>query len=251
MLEPGTKVIITDTKGHHFKKGTICEILGIYANGYYGLSGPYTYNRREITLTQSVNEKSFKIIKNEKDMVTKLDVLYAANQLCIANNTVTTLEIKNFLRKKFPNKRCTQDFVSKTMIDYANEGRFTFNDNGTYRVYSSKLSGTVQAGSAITVSNSQTSKTNKNMNTKRISRTTAINLMRNSKGQFFTVEFQKQDGTLRTLNGQYMKDQKLNSSYVLVKESGKLKTGSNPIRNVNPDTLKVLKIGGETYRIRK
>ena len=30
---------------------------------------------------------------------------------------------------------------------------------------------------------------------------------------------------------------KLNSSYVLVKESGKLKTGSNPIRNVNPDTV--------------
>ena len=46
-------------------------------------------------------------------MVTKLDVLYVANQLCIANNTVTTLEIKNFLRKKFPTKDVLKTLFQK------------------------------------------------------------------------------------------------------------------------------------------
>ena len=84
-----------------------------------------------------------------------------------------------------------------------------------------------------------------------ITRTKALEKMKNNKGHFFTVEFIKEDGSLRKLNGQYIKDQTQSPlGYVLVKEASKLKAGVNPIRNVNLQTLKSLKIGGTLHPVK-
>lgn len=87
--------------------------------------------------------------------------------------------------------------------------------------------------------------------TKTISRTAALRLMMNAKGQFFTVVFTKKDGSDRTINCQYLKDQKeLQIGYVKVKDLAKMKTSKDCIRNVNLQTLKSMNIGGKTYKVR-
>lgn len=84
-----------------------------------------------------------------------------------------------------------------------------------------------------------------------ISRTQALLLMQDNKGHFFTAEFRKQDNSVRKLNGQYVPGQKVNGlGYVLVKEASKMKSGVNPIRNVNMQTLSALKIGGIQYQVK-
>jgi Asp-tRNA(Asn)/Glu-tRNA(Gln) amidotransferase C subunit len=238
----GDKVKIVAQIGHVYKIGEFVEICG-FMGDYIIVIGKSKYTSKKIKNLLTKNQ-----IKVMKQSVTVTDVMNTANQLCVANNTATTLEIKNKLRKDFPNKSCTQQFVSDTMRTYANNGLFTFTDNGSYRTYSRIWSGTT-SNKSITLTNN---KTVKPMTSKRISRSSALNMIENSKGQFFTVEFTKQDGTLRKLNGQYVKDQKKsNLGYVLVKESGKLKKGEkNPIRNVNIQTLKSLSIHSETYKIR-
>ncbi len=63
-------------------------------------------------------------------------VLKVAQDLAKANNTVTTLEIKNELRRDYPYYFWTQDIVSKYMDQLAGDGVFSYTDNGTYRIYS-------------------------------------------------------------------------------------------------------------------
>lgn len=239
------KVISNEVTGHVFAIGSCVELCEILNNGSIVCLGKSRYTNNYIKNILFKNQ-----VKKMKETVTNLDVLFAAKQLCIPNNKVTTLEIKNYLRKTFPNKKCTQDFVSKTMADYSNGGSFSYTDNGTYRVYSQVLSGVITPSTSVNVQITK-NQNKKIMTTKRISRKKALELMKLSKGRFFTVEFTKKDGENRVLNGQYMSGQKDNNSYVLLKESGKLKLGENPIRNVNLDTLKTIKISGETYRIRK
>lgn len=199
-------------------------------------------------IQQSVFPEHLKI-KSMK--VTKNDVLNTANSLLKANNTVTNLEIKVELRK---NHSVTQKEVSDFMIELTKDGHFTYNDNGTYRIYSNiKQNNKVMTqprqanGRFASLTSTPSTKAN------RISRLKALELMQNSKGHFFTVEFiKKKDNTLRKLNGQYVKDQKLsNLGYVLVKESSKLKAkDKEPIRNVNLQTLQTLKIGGVLYTVK-
>lgn len=61
--------------------------------------------------------------------------LAVATTLAKANNTVTTLEIKNELRRDYPYYFWTQDIVSKYMDQLAGDGVFTYTDNGTFRTY--------------------------------------------------------------------------------------------------------------------
>lgn len=66
----------------------------------------------------------------QKDMVKNV-----ALDLCNANNTVTTLEIKNRLRKQYPGS-WYQSEISTLMMDLADENEFDYQDNGLFRVYS-------------------------------------------------------------------------------------------------------------------
>lgn len=68
--------------------------------------------------------------------VVKAAVEKAAKELLVANNTVTTLELKLKLIKDEPLINWKQTMVSDIMKEFYNENKFTFVDNGTFRVYS-------------------------------------------------------------------------------------------------------------------
>lgn len=82
----------------------------------------------------------------------------------------------------------------------------------------------------------------------RISRHKALELMQNSKGKFFTVTFDKKPDKItgkvdeRTINAQYMDYDSL--GYVVVKDLVK-----KAPRNVNLQTIKSLRINGQSYKI--
>tara|TARA_R110002074_G_scaffold402324_1_gene606956 strand:- start:12506 stop:12763 length:258 start_codon:yes stop_codon:yes gene_type:complete len=83
---------------------------------------------------------------------------------------------------------------------------------------------------------------------KKISKSSAVSKMRASKGRFFTVVFEKQNGDKRTMNGNVKADRFMtDQGYVLVRESGSKKK----IRSVNPRSIKSLTISGEQFTIRK
>ncbi len=157
-------------------------------------------------------------------------------KLLKANGTVTTLEIKTDLRTEFPYYRWEQQFISDEVANIATTEGYSFKFNGTFRTYTN-----IPVKTSIPTPRKSGT----------ISRKTALNMMQKSGGKFITVEFVKDDKTVRTLNGQYIKDQKMSPlGYVLMKESGKMKKGENPIRNVNLQTLKSLRMGGITYRVK-
>lgn len=184
-------------------------------------------------------------------------VLDTANQLLVANNTVTTLEIKNELRKKYPtSKAYVQKFVSDTMANFQTSGLFTYTDNGTFRVYS-KAGASGVAGSTGTVGTSTnvSVKTSKAASVKKIkpaptkkqtSRSNAILLMQESKGHFFSVLFTTKSGNDREMTCQYYKGQAPSQlGYVKVVD-----VKEQQIKNVNIQTLKRLKINNTIYTIK-
>lgn len=250
---------------HYFPLGIDVEVIRVIKSGggniYDVCSKPsgdcYLVSEGDLILKETKVKNTF--MKQMKDAV-----LDTAKKLLKANNTVTTLEIKVDLRKNHSHFYWTQDTVSKYMDELANEGNFTYSDNGTFRVYSytksvstgvagtTHVSGTIGTTTPVAVAKT-TTKTKQNMaTTATISRTKALDLMKNNKGHFFTATFMKKDGSTRTINGQYLKDQgSSNLGYVKVKESGKLKTDPNDsTRQINLQTLQVLKIAGKTYKVR-
>lgn len=81
--------------------------------------------------------KSFFEQNNNYTMKAMKDAcLTVAKQLAKANNTVTTLEIKNELRRDYPYYFWQQQTVSDYMSQLAADGVFTYTDNGSFRVYS-------------------------------------------------------------------------------------------------------------------
>lgn len=191
---------------------------------------------------------------NTINTLVKAAVVKAANELLVANNTVTTLELKLKLIKDEPLINWKQTMVSDIMKELYSENMFTYVDNGTFRVYSAPVKPKVGKGKvkptppvAITKSTKMTKPTGKT-----ISRKVALDLIQNNRGHFFTAVFTKKDGTDRVMNAQYLKDQKdMSLGYVKVREASKLKTTPNDCtRNLNLQTLKQLKIAGATYNVK-
>lgn len=86
----------------------------------------------------------------------------------------------------------------------------------------------------------------------RIGKKKALDLMKGNKGHFFTAEFVTKEGSRRTINCQYLKDQSQSElGYVKVQEAIKRKMDpeGNAIRQINMQTLKSLKIAGQTYKV--
>lgn len=79
-----------------------------------------------------------------------------------------------------------------------------------------------------------------------ISKSKAVELIQNSKGRFFTVDFVKKDNSQRTINCNYKipsKPSKL--GYIMVysmKDKG--------YKNINPQTIKNLTINNINYKVR-
>lgn len=83
----------------------------------------------------------------------------------------------------------------------------------------------------------------------RISRTAAVELIKQSKGKFFTATFVEKDGTVRTMNTRYSsKSPVTDLGYIPVKDM-QLPKGSN-YRQINTRTIQTLRINKVNYKIR-
>lgn len=69
------------------------------------------------------------------------EILHVALELCKVTNNVTTLEIKQELIQRFPKTFWKQQDISDAMVEFAQEGKFTYTDNGTFRIYSNVVIG--------------------------------------------------------------------------------------------------------------
>lgn len=187
-----------------------------------------------------------------------------ANALCNAQNQFTNLELKNELRKKFPNEVWNQMDISIEMMDLAdNEGHFNYTHNGTYRVYTATPS--LQGSQTVNNSKSITAQliakaqaTNPSLpqttqpkikvpvTTKRIGRTKALDIIQNTNGKFFSVKFAKKNGDERLMGVQYVKGTKPDPlGYVRLKE---LKTQIT--KSVNLQTLSEIKTNNTLYKVK-
>lgn len=217
-----------------------------------GQSDNYNITDLELVNTQTNN-------KMTTNQLMKDALKAQVDKLLKANNTVTTLEVKVELRKTDPEFYWDQATVSRMMDELAQDGTLTYTDNGTYRTYSA-VNSTLPSQTTVGVSGHGVTtpttvktpqKITKTVGVKKISRTKALDLLKNSKGHFFTAVFVKKDNTDRTINAQYIKDQTPSVlGLVKVRETSKLKANENPIRQININTLKSLSIGGEIYKIR-
>lgn len=181
----------------------------------------------------------------------KEKVLAIAKELCKANNTVTTLEIKNELRKRYPHNQWEQTEVSTVMNDFQNSGKFTFSDNGTYRVYSLANTKPSKSTPKVNTMKATTTSTRTRSTGTRISKSKALDLIQNSNGKFFTVTFIKKDGTRRVMNGQHTSDMGVSSlGYINVKDiTAVRRKESATIKSVNLQTIESIRLGKTTYKV--
>jgi hypothetical protein len=259
----GDMVVITkDVSGHHIPVGIPVPIngRGKFFDYSTNIDGEFHYfDENEVTLLKT---------KTKTDMNAIRKMVYnMATDLLKANNTVTTLEIKTALRSKYPqyywiqNSNGHTEGISEIMDVFATQGKFTYSDAGSYRIYSYKMAKTVRKTpmkkTAVKRAGSKVGKAAvKHTTTNSISRKKALHMIAGNRGHFFTATFIKKDGTTRTINAQYMKGvgspaADWSAGYVRVKETGKMKTGHNAIRQVNLKTLKELRIAGNTYKVKR
>ena len=175
-----------------------------------------------------------------------------AVSLCVANNTCSTLEIKNELRKKYPTEKWYQSDISDIMDELNNEGKFTHISNGNFRVYSLpvKVNNTPTNNTPVKkVTKISTPKVVKKGGS--ISRTKALDLIKNSNGKFFTVIFDKKDGTERKMTGQHTLDMGVSPlGYINVKDMVAIrKKEKSTVKSVNLQTIKQLKINNTLYKV--
>lgn len=199
-----------------------------------------------------------KIVVENIHSLKRMVIVNIMTDLLIANNTVTTLEIKTEARTLYPDFYWDQATVSKVLDELANKGALTYTDNGVFRTYSEAI--TKKIVPATTSKKTAVKTTTKKSNnkiltakaTRTISRREALHLIENNKGHFFSVVFDKKSGEERVMNAQYLSDQSDSSlGYVKVKETGKMRTDpKKAIRNINLQTLKKISIAGKTYNVK-
>jgi len=212
----------------------------------------------------------YEIFKTNNKMNTqqrKQAIHDTANALCNANNTFTTLELKNELRKIHPNEIWNQIDVSIEMMDLSDLGHFDFIHTGTHRVYSavpslqasqpqvtnssstmvSQLIAKAQTPTTPTVAmTAKVAKVKPALTTKRIGRTKALEIIKNTNGKFFSVRFEKKNGDDRLMGVQYVKGTKPDPlGYVLLKDLKAKKS-----KSVNLQTLSEIKTNNILYKVK-
>lgn len=259
--------IIQNTSNHPFRQGDIVTIFRIFPNNKFDVCNDkgdcWAVNGDEI----------FKIDNIMIQMTGA--VLSTAKRLLKSQNKITTLEIKAEVIKDYPQFFWTQNYVSATMDDAYRVGMFTYQDTQTgdklHRVYSDptitikpskvKKATKMKTATAVApktkvaskpVATVKTTKTSVTPTNRTIGRSKALELMENNKGHFFTATFVDKKNQERTINCQYLKDQTYSRlGYVKVKEAIKAKMDANDaIRQINLQTLKSLKIAGNSYKVK-
>lgn len=228
------------------------KVLHVYGNDYGNITicvkGKHCDSNKIID--QAIHIKDIKLIKDKTNNMTQTTqtqkIEQVAKDLAVANNTVTTLEIKTELRKRFSNEKWFQSDISDVMDDLNNESKFSYTDNGTYRVYSL----------VKTAKTTPTPKTIKNMPTtqpktvqskviKKVSRTKALDLIKETNGKFFGVTFTKKDNTERKMRCRTYQDTKPSAlGYVLVVDTEESKP-----KSLNLQTISELRMNKKVYKI--
>ena len=269
-IEPLDKAtIVFNITGHPFKIGEEVKVFRVFSNNTYDVCNKNGDCWR-------VKKSEIDKINNSMKQMTDA-VINTARKLCMAQNQVTTLEIKAEVIKSHPQYFWTQNFVSATMDTLYQRGDFVYTDiniinpkhkGEIYRVYSYPSS-VILKSKTVKKTATKTAKATTNSatvvkapKTKTIGRQKALELMQNNKGHFFTVIFVDKSSKDRTMNCQYLKDQKVSTlGYVKVKEAIKAKIAKNTpvkkntpkvstIRTINLQTLKQLRIAGNSYKIK-
>ena len=274
MYEIGQRVVIATkpgkTSGHYLKFGSIgvintinetsIGVIGINDMGYDGtfqVLQPCDFleyvGKTEVLVEETpIDISKLKPITEMATTSQRNAVLITALEMLQSSTKITPEEVKEKLRKDEKEYRWVQPVVEKlleelTFKDLIAECKGGYCSKTTPMVGRSTKSIITKAGTAIKT----VSKTAKPAFTKtvKISKTTALGLIKNNKGRFFTAVFAKKDGTVRTINCQYRKGQPASEfGYVQVNESGLLKTTpTKAIRQINMQTLKSLTIAGTRY----
>ena len=147
-------------------------------------------------------------------------------------DTVTTLDIKEELRKRYPTERWYQSDVSSAMnYIYASGAlpNLQYNDNGKYREYN--IPQVKPTYNPATVSY--------------VAKTKLLEVLKDTKGRFFAITWIKKDGTERTINGKVTKLKFQNSlGYIVVK------TKDKEYKLVDPRTLVKAIVNGINYIVK-
>lgn len=186
--------------------------------------------------------KTKKLKKVEKVMFSQIKLI----------GQTTTLAVKEQLRILYPDKKWNQTDISMAMIDISNENNVPFTDNGKYRTYfepGTNVNPVTLPATKTKAKKNDVKKTKKSnvldlTNAIKISKSNAVQKIKDSKGRFFTVGFIKADGkTERFLNGVVKASNFMNNQgYINVTESNGNK------RQVNPKTIFALSIGKVIYK---
>lgn len=239
-----TYEIIANHVKHGFKIGDKVCITNILYN-------TYTAKNPKTNEWWYVVKGDLKEIKNKTNKMTQTPtqkIEQVAKDLAVANNTVTTLEIKTELRKRYPNEKWYQSDISDVMDDLNSESKFSYTDNGTFRVYSLVVKPkTTTSVLKTTTKNMSTTKstTVQNKTVTKISRTKALDLIKETNGKFFGVTFTKKDNTERKMRCRTYQDSKPSVlGYVLVVDTEEAKP-----KSLNLQTISELRMNKKVYKI--
>jgi hypothetical protein len=263
--------ILNNLSGHPFRLGEIVKVFRIFGDDTYDVCNKNGDCWR-------VNYSEILELEDPMKQMTEA-VINTAKNLCKAQNQVTTLEIKTEVMRTHNMYHWTQAFVSAVMDDAQRAGMFTFTESDgisapRHRIYSQVgvnipkvKTSTMKTAVAVKTGNRKTSVPKAAIKkavkqafapavvaapTKTISKTKALELMENNKGHFFTATFIDKKSQERTMNCQYLKDQTYSKlGYVKVREAIKAKMKPEDcIRQINLQTLKALKIAGNSYKVK-
>lgn len=148
-----------------------------------------------------------------------------------SHDNTTTLDVKMELRKRFSDLTWNQRWVSNMMqaLTLVNS-KLDWKDNGSYKLYHMQKPKMAEKSAS-----------NKKV---RISKTKAVEKIENSKGRFGSFTWVKKDNSERTLVGRYHSTNKLGYLRMVEISTGK-------IRNLNPRTLKSMRLDGQMYATNK
>jgi hypothetical protein len=222
----------------------------IEVNWDNGVENHYSYFDLEyVDKTESVLVEETQHISKQKPITEmantaqKNAVLVAAMELLQGNPTVTIEEVKAKLRTNEPEYHWTQTVVKEWMESLTKSGLISCRGKDYC------LPGAIMKKPVVKIKSLKKTKTGKSVT---ISKTKALELMKNSGGRFFTAIFCKKDGSLRVMNCQFRRDQpQAELGYIRVNETGLLKKSpTKAIRQINIQTLKSLTIAGTQYILR-
>jgi len=197
--------------------------------------------------------KKIKIIDSMSTSTLNINSVRAVvNDLLLANNTCTTLEVKNELRKREPRVQWNQADVSNIMDLLHQNGVLTYRNLGTYRIYSAaNKQSNIPSPSAIsaTFSVTKVKKPKKLAPTRTsIGKNAALAVIQGTNNKFFGVTFTKKDGTERKmvcrLDPQNATPTPLGYLRVIDTQDG------GTLKNLNLQTLTELRLNNTIYTIK-